>query len=163
MVQKFKLLIREASADLISNGDASYTLTIILPGNTAERFGILSRKLHLDKAFKLLKMDKFEMQQQGQNSQPQKSSFGFKNDIFTQLCRSFQRHHLQSSLIMMNFIMFSWARSPFPVQENVSNRGASLWFSDGGQISTWTWPSSISHFAKRHWLLPWETGTSVST
>lgn len=56
---------REAPACLISNGDASYTLTIILPGNSlAERSGIISRKLHLDKAFKLLKMDKFEMQRQ---------------------------------------------------------------------------------------------------
>lgn len=34
---------REAPAGLISNGDASYTLIIILPGNSAaERFGIIS-------------------------------------------------------------------------------------------------------------------------
>lgn len=61
--------LREASAGLTSNGDSSYTVTIILSGNSlAERFGIISRKLHLTKALKLLKMEKPEMQQKGQNS-----------------------------------------------------------------------------------------------
>ena len=59
MVQKFKLLVKEAPASLISDGDASCILIIILPGNfLAESFGIVSRHLHLDKAFKLFKMHK---------------------------------------------------------------------------------------------------------
>lgn len=104
MVQKFKLLIKEAPAGLISDGDASYILIIILPGNfLAESFGIIIRQLHLDKAFKLFKMHKFEMKGQGQNSEPPKSSFDFKNYIFAQLCRSFQRHRSQSSLATLNF------------------------------------------------------------
>jgi len=70
----------------MSNYDAPYILIIILPGNfLAESFGIISRQLYLDKALKLFKMNKFEKKRQGQNSEPQKSSFGFKNDISTQL------------------------------------------------------------------------------
>lgn len=62
MVQKFKLLVKVAPAGLISDSDASNVLIIILPGNfLAESFGIISRQLHLGKAFKLLKMHKFEI------------------------------------------------------------------------------------------------------
>lgn len=62
MVQKFKLLVKEAPAGFISDGDASYILIIILPGNfLAESFGIISRQLQLGKAFKLFKIHKFEI------------------------------------------------------------------------------------------------------
>lgn len=61
-VHKFKLLVKEAPAGLIRDGDASYILIIILRGNfLAESFGIISRQLHVEKAFKLFKMHKFEM------------------------------------------------------------------------------------------------------
>lgn len=62
MVQKFKLPVKEAPSGLISDSDASYILIIILPQNLfAESFGIISRQLHLDKAFKLFKVHRFEM------------------------------------------------------------------------------------------------------
>lgn len=62
MVLKFQLLVKEAPAGLISDGDASYILIINLPGNfLGESFCTISRQLHLDEAFKLFKMHKFEM------------------------------------------------------------------------------------------------------